>query len=51
MHSGPSFFKACAFFLAATATLINPVQAADANKLDSVLKRGHLVVEIGRAHV
>jgi polar amino acid transport system substrate-binding protein len=47
MHSGPSFFKACAFVFAATATLINSVQAADASKLDSVLKRGHLVVGTG----
>jgi len=47
MHRGPSFLKACAFVLAATATLVNTVQAADASKLDSVLKRGHLIVGTG----
>jgi polar amino acid transport system substrate-binding protein len=46
MHRGPSFLKACAFVLAATAMLVNSVQAAD-SKLDSVLKRGHLVVGTG----
>ncbi|MDB6049194.1 MAG: amino acid transporter substrate-binding protein [Pseudomonas sp.] len=48
MHRGPSFLKACAFVLAATASLIGSVQAADAtSKLDSVLQRGHLVVGTG----
>ena len=46
MHRGPSFLKACAFVLAATATLASTVQAAD-SKLDSVLQRGHLVVGTG----
>ncbi|MCS3469174.1 transporter substrate-binding domain-containing protein [Pseudomonas sp. Pseusp122] len=46
MHRGPSFLKACAFALAATATLVTSVQAAD-SKLDTVLKRGTLVVGTG----
>lgn len=46
MHRGPSFLKACAFVLAATAALATSVQAAD-SKLDAVLKRGTLVVGTG----
>ncbi len=46
MQRGPSFLKACAFVLAATATCLGTAQAAD-SKLDSVLQRGHLVVGTG----
>jgi polar amino acid transport system substrate-binding protein len=46
MQRGPSFLQACAFVLAATATLVSTAQAAD-SKLDSVLQRGHLVVGTG----
>ncbi|KIH83682.1 transporter substrate-binding domain-containing protein [Pseudomonas batumici] len=44
MQRGLSLFKACVFLLAASAAVA--AQAAD-SKLDSVLKRGHLVVGTG----
>ncbi|WP_273824046.1 MULTISPECIES: transporter substrate-binding domain-containing protein [Pseudomonas] len=46
MQRVPSLFKACAFILAATAAAVGTAQAAD-SKLDSVLKRGHLIVGTG----
>jgi len=46
MHHRPSVFKACVFLFAASASLANAVQAAD-SKLDTVLKRGHLIVGTG----
>jgi polar amino acid transport system substrate-binding protein len=46
MQRRPSFLKACAFVLAATAAVASTAQAAD-SKLDSVLQRGHLVVGTG----
>ncbi|AMW83064.1 transporter substrate-binding domain-containing protein [Pseudomonas sp. TH34] len=46
MHHRPSVFKACVFLFAASASLASAVQAAD-SKLDTVLKRGHLIVGTG----
>ncbi|SDT13257.1 amino acid ABC transporter substrate-binding protein, PAAT family [Pseudomonas asplenii] len=46
MQRVPSLFKACAFILATTTMLAATAQAAD-GKLDSVLKRGHLIVGTG----
>ncbi|NWD43405.1 MULTISPECIES: transporter substrate-binding domain-containing protein [Pseudomonas] len=46
MHHRPSVFKACVFLFAASASLASVVQAAD-SKLDTVLKRGHLIVGTG----
>ncbi|UVM52765.1 MULTISPECIES: transporter substrate-binding domain-containing protein [unclassified Pseudomonas] len=46
MHRRPSLFKACVFFLAASAAAVGVAQAAD-SKLDSVLARGKLIVGTG----